>query len=171
MFQQILSMLFWSITYTCTITEVSEYNDERNFFQFSRLHWWHHRAAYHSSSYLSRSGASLHKEAEQPMEEAWKHPTINLQKSEQSFSKLRVLYLLKLSCAEHFWRNMIVYLILFFLTRMAQIIEIFSHGSHELTFLTWSILWLGMTWWHKEPGHQPMLYWLSSLGIFHHTKG
>ena len=51
--------------------------------------------------------------------------------------------------------------------------DVLTHGREGPVYPTWSIPWLLMPWWRKEPGQQQPWYWPSSPGIFQfqHHKG
>ena len=44
---------------------------------------------------------------------------------------------------------------------MTQVLKILPQVRPEPTYSTWSISWLLMSWWRKEPGHQQQWYWPS----------
>ena len=54
-----------------------------------------------------------------------------------------------------------------------HVLEIFSDDKPGSINRMWSIPWLLMTWWHKEPGHQkPWPWpWFPRMLWFHHQKG
>ena len=49
---------------------------------------------------------------------------------------------------------------------LVQVDRILHHGIQGPIYPVWSIRWLRMSWWHKEPGHQQPSHWPSSLGMF-----
>ena len=51
--------------------------------------------------------------------------------------------------------------------KMAQVVEIQTHGKQGPVYTTCSISCLLMTWWRKEPGHQHPWYCISNCGIFY----
>ena len=56
---------------------------------------------------------------------------------------------------------------------MTQVVEFFPHVRQEPTYFTYSVSWLLMTWWWKEPGHQQPWYWPSWNEVTRslHVKG
>ena len=48
---------------------------------------------------------------------------------------------------------------------MAQVVEILPRVRQEVTYPTYQISWLLMSWRHKEPGHQQQCYWPCWTGI------
>ena len=49
-----------------------------------------------------------------------------------------------------------LHMLSFLNTKMQQVIEILSYERKESAY---SIIWLLMTWWRKEPGHEQRWYW------------
>ena len=78
-------------------------------------------------------------------------------------------------CAKLFIKNIKMYLqfISFLHTDMTQVVENLPLISQELTYSTWSISWVLMSWRCMEPGYQQPWYWLcwSRVMKFPHVKG
>ena len=65
--------------------------------------------------------------------------------------------------AKFFRGNINIYLHLMSLLHieMTHVLKILPQVRAGPTYSTWSISWLLMSWWHKEPGHQQSWYWPS----------
>ena len=69
---------------------------------------------------------------------------------------------LTLPCRIYFGKKKYIHIFLnFSIQDIAQVMEIFSHGRQEPTYLTKPMPCQLMPWQHKEPGHQLLWYWSS----------
>ena len=73
--------------------------------------------------------------------------------------QLKTIYLNSL-CAKFFRGNKNIYLHFMALLHIdkTHVVVILPHVRQGLTYPTWSISWLLMTWWRKEPAHQQPQY-------------
>ena len=64
-------------------------------------------------------------------------------------------------CAEFIFGNikMYLYFLSFLNNEMVQVVKFLCCGRQGHVYLGWSIPWLLMSWWRKEPGHQQSWYW------------
>ena len=62
--------------------------------------------------------------------------------------------------------NIHLHFILYLYNKMVQALEMYAQYRQALIYLTWSISWLLMTRWQKEPRHQQPWYWPSLHRIF-----